>query len=410
MGFQSPWFRVKLESDGKENEKDGKDTVDLTIKHMEAEFPSYDELDSNDFPVAVLDSRELIPEAATDVRFHQERSVNADTFASAFQVNFIRGGLILGMAVSRNVSDGPGINGFLTNWAKASRAVATGSRFQLFDPVDLDRSRLNPTSIPDAARMAELQKEVPILKHRSQSPPAPSADNFVMPEFSPVMWHFPTSRHEKLKALCKPVDGKSWVSTYDCIMGLLHKTVTRAELPLLNLNMSSLSKLMYAVSNRQLLDPSLPEGLLGNAVTPSPTDIRSIQDVIDMDLTQAAALVRGSILEVTPEHIRRLAEWVAGTPDKSSIAVDLDFFLGPDLLGTSWTKMTSYTSHDFEFGLPQAMRWPKCDWDSTIFAYPRGVKDDPEEGFEYCVCLEKGCQERLMMGLELLEFASPRGL
>jgi len=132
--------------------------------------------------------------------------------------------------------------------------------------------------------------------------------------------------------------------------------------------------------------------------------------VLDLSAAEGAAMVRASIKRITNDSIHDLAEWIAGTPDKSWIGMKLNAFLGMDLAGTSWTKMTSYTSHDFGFGLPKAVRFPKPDWEGYVFVYPQRVKDDSDEGFECCVLLEKGCQERLMKDEELLAFAAPRGL
>lgn len=387
-------------------------TVNLTINHIDDEqsmFPSYNELNQKDFPAILLDGPQLIPKAATETQLFRGDNAEKDTFISAFQVNFIKGGIILGVAVHHNVSDGPGCDGFLSTWAENSRALANGTPIPPFDSTNLDRSRLSSNSSPDAARMAELQRKLPAFKHVKE-PPAPPPADFLMPKLIPVMWHFPTSKLEKLKALCKPKDGMSWVSTYDCIMGLLYKTMTRAKIPMLNPDMASESTLMHAVNNRQMLDPPLPGRFLGNAVSLASTDRSSIQSILDMSPAQAAALVRGSITKITPESIHELAEWVAGTPDKSWIGMNLNAFFGMDLAGTSWTKMTSYTSHDFGFGLPQAVRFPKPDWEGYVFVYPRRVKDNPEEGFECCVCLEEECQRRLMADEEILEFASPRGL
>lgn len=387
-------------------------TVNLTINHIDGPkdtFPSYDELNQKDFPAALLDGPQLIPKAATEIQLFRGNNVEKDTFISAFQVNFIKGGVILGVAVHHSVSDGPGCDGFLSTWAEVSRALKHGTSIPPFDSINLDRSRLSPKTIPDAASMEELQRKVPAFKHFKE-PPAPPPVDFVMPKLTPVMWHFPTSKLEKLKALCKPSDGTSWVSTYDCIMGLLYKTMTRAKVPMLNPDMTAESTLMHAVNNRQMFDPPLPERLLGNAVSLASTDHRTIRFVLDMSPAQAAALVRGSIQKITPESIHDLAEWVAGTPDKSWIGMNVNSFFGMDLAGTSWTRMTNYTSHDFGFGLPQAIRFPKPDWEGFVFVYPRRVKDDPEEGIECCVCLEDECQKRLMADEEILEFASPRGL
>jgi len=386
-------------------------TVDLIINHIEDGITTYEELERRDFSASLLDGSKLVPKAATETQLFRGDNTEKDIFISAFQVNFIKGGLILGLAIHHNVSDGPGCDGFLTTWAENSKAVADGTQIPPFNPENLDRSRLSSKNIPDDARMEELQRKLPAFKHIKE-PPAPPPADFVMPEMTQVMWHFPKSKLVKLKALCKSAGGDetNWVSTYDCMMGLLWKTMTRAKVPLLNPDMSSESILMHAVNNRQMLDPPLPDRYLGNAVSLASTHRRTIRDVLDMTAAEGAAMVRASIKRITNDSIHDLADWIAGTPNKSWIGMELNAFLGMDLAGTSWTKMTSYTSHDFGFGLPKAVRFPKPDWEGYVFVYPQRIKDDSDEGFECCVLLEKGCQERLMKDEELLAFAAPRGL
>ena len=385
-------------------------SVSLTVNwndQDEDHFPSYAELDRRDFPATLLDGRKLLPKAVTDVQLFRGDNAEKDTFISAFQVNFIKGGLVLGIAVHHNISDGPGCDGFLSTWAENSRALANGTHPSPFDPLNLDRSRLNSNFVPDAARMEDLEKELPAFKH-VKGAPAPAPAGFVVPELTTIMWHFPKSRLAELKTACKPNDG-SWVSTYDCIMGLLWKTMTKAKIPLLKPDLSTAVTLMHAVNNRQILDPPLPDRFLGNAVSLAVTDRKSIATIIAMTPAEAAQQIRRSIQRIDNASIQDLAEWVAGTPDKSWIGMNLNSFLGMDLAGTSWTKMTSYQSHDFGFGLPKAIRFPKPDWEGYVFVYPQRIKDDPDEGYECCVCLEKGSQDRLMLDKELLDFASPRG-
>lgn len=255
-----------------------------------------------------------------------------------------------------------------------------------------------------------LIEKFPVFKHIKEAP-APSPADFVMPELCPVMYHFPKNSLGKLKQACKPSDPEAWVSTYDCIMALLWKIVTRVRLPMQKPDLSSNMTLVHAVNDRNMLQPSLPERFLGNAVSLARVEPMTVESVLaGNNLPEIASAVRASILRINDQTIHELAGWNAGTENKAWIAMNFNAFLGMNFAGTSWPKVTTYSSQDFGFGLPKAVRFPKSDWEGYVFVYPSRPKDDLNEGIEVCVCLEKGCQERFMEDKELRQFAHPRGL
>jgi hypothetical protein len=392
--------------------------VDLYVK--KAAEPTYAELYKKDFPAAILKCQEILPKSVTEKQLFSPLGDNADadTVISTFQINFIPGGLILAAAIHHNCSDGPGCDGFLTTWAENALAASKGEEFKPIDKAALDRSRLSAAKIPDKARWKELdekmKKHYPILKDAGGPPPAPPAD-FKMPELSVVMWHFPKSSTEKLKASanqCSDSASGSWVSTYDAIMAVVWKTVTRSKIPLLKPDLEQEVILAHAVNTRNKLNPPLPERFLGNAVALPRTTPTKIKDLIAADLPDVARKVRASINSITAEYVSELPEWIAGLKDKRYISINMNSFLGMDLAGTSWQAMHCYQKHDFGLGLAKAVRFPCPAFEGYCFVYPSrvAVKEGAEdEGFEACICLEKSCQERLMKDEELLAYAQPRG-
>lgn len=409
--------------------KKGDSTVGLFVKDASNsgnnDLPSFAYLESNDFPVQLIDGHKVLPKIVTEKQLFSPLGENADddaTIISAFQVTFIEGGLILAAAIHHNCSDGPGCNGFLTTWAENAAAASRGEAFLPVDPANTVRDQLSAPK-PGAERWKTLDGKFPIFKNLGAPPPAPPP-GFQMPNLKVRMWHVPRSSAAELKKACSQEEAaEKWVSTYDCIMALLWKTITRAKLPLLKPDRGNEVILAHAVNTRNLLEPPLPARFLGNAVALPRVSSGSIEQLVaaDDNLPRLAAAVRASIRSITPQYAAELPEWVAGLEDRRYIAIAMDSFLGMDLAGTSWQAMTPYEQHDFGFGLPRALRWPHPQFEGYVFVLPSraGVKKNlaggggvggNDEGVEICVCLEESCHDRLLQDPELLRFAHPRGL
>jgi hypothetical protein len=387
--------------------------VSLYVRDVEETFASFEELQNSDFPAATFKGHILLPKAVTEKQLFSPLGLNQEDnlVIATFQINFIKGGLILGLAIHHNCSDGPGCDGFLTTWAQYSAAVTHGTSFKPLPEGTLDRSRLNAKR-PQAARWKELDQRFPVLKDGGGPPPLPPP-NFKMPELAICMWHFPRTKLEELKNETTTKTGDIWISTYDAIMAILWKTITRSKLELLHPDLDQEVILVHAVNTRKRFDPPLPEKFMGNAVAlPRTEPLRISQLVADDNLPELAQRVRKSIRTITPQYVLELPEWVAGLDDRRWINVNMNSFLGMDLAGTSWQAMNVYERHDFGFGVATAIRFPDPQFEGYVFVYPSraGVKKDAlDEGIEVCICLEKTCHDRLMQDGELLKYAQPRG-
>jgi hypothetical protein len=388
-------------------------SVELSVRDVAESFPSYEELERSDFPAVSFKGHMLLPKAVTEKQLFSPLGDNQDddTIISTFQINFIKGGLILGVAIHHNCSDGPGCDGFLTMWAKNVAAVSKGTPFQTIPDGALDRSRLSARK-PDAARWKQLDQKFPILKDGGGPAPPPPAD-FKMPDLVIRMWHFPKSKTAELKSKAMSQTGVGWISTYDAIMSILWKTITQSKLELLQPDLDKEVILAHGVNTRKIFDPPLPETFMGNAVALARTEPLRISDlIVDNNLPSLAQRVRASIQAITPQYIAELPEWVAGLEDRRWLNINMHSFLGMDLAATSWQAMNVYQQHDFGFGIARAIRFPDPQFEGYVFVYPSraDVKEGAvDEGIEVCVCLEKGCHNRLAQDEELLAYAQPRG-
>ncbi|KAK7541923.1 trichothecene 3-o-acetyltransferase [Phyllosticta citribraziliensis] len=393
--------------------KEKHSTVEFIVNWMEGtedDFPSFEALENKDFPAAMLDGDSLLPLHVTHKAPLTPLGESGDDNNPILvvQANIIRGGLILAVAVHHSCSDGPGMNGFLSQWAENTRCVLTGATPTPFDPVVLDRS---PLTSKDSARKSVVNdvNEAPFSFTVAKTPPAPPQD-FKMPRLSQVMLHFPADRLARLREDANP-PGQSGASSYDAIVAILWRCMTRARVPLLRPERSAESRLLHAVGLRQFMKPPLPARFLGNALAlPTPSmEIGTLLD--DGALPQIASVIRASIQEATSkDSIKKTADWIASVPNKSCITLTTKNFLGLDIAGASWRRMTPYQEHDFGFGFPKALRWPKPMVDGYFFIYPHRPKDDPREGVELNVCLEASCMKRLLADEELAQYAHPRGI
>jgi hypothetical protein len=388
-------------------------SVGLSVQDVAESFPSYEELEKYDFPAATFKGHKLLPKAVTEKQLFSPLGDNQEdeTIISTFQINFIKGGLILGVAIHHSCSDGPGCDGFLTLWAKSSAAVSRGTPFQAIPEGTLDRSRLSAKK-PEVARWKQLDQKYPVLRDGG-GPPSPPPAGFKMPDLAIRIWHFPKSKTEELKSKATSQTGANWISTYDAIMSILWKTITRSKLELLQPDPDKEVILVHAVNTRKAFDPPLPETFMGNAVGLARTEPMKVSDLIaDNNLPELAQKVRASIKTITPQYVAELPEWVAGLEDRRWININMDSFLGMDLAGTSWQAMNVYQQHDFGFGIARAIRFPDPQFEGYVFVYPSraDVKENAvDEGIEVCVCLEKSCHDRLAQDKELLTYAQPRG-
>ncbi|KAF2025143.1 hypothetical protein EK21DRAFT_77094 [Setomelanomma holmii] len=396
-------------------EKRRSSTVSLHIKHMVDgdEFPSYEELERKDFPANLLVGHKLIPESAAKKQLYSPLGANdeADISMATFQLNFIRGGFVLGLAVHHALSDVTGCDGFLTIWAKNSTAAAHGEPFvAVEEPFTLEGSILD-VQRPDLETAKKLENAYPLVKIGSGAAPPPPAD-FQMPAIACEMFHFPRSKAEALKDQVSKELREGWISTYDAFMALLWGRVTLARLPLLQPDLDSDVIFVHAMNTRKCWKPPLPESFLGNGAWGARCEPLLIKEVIAPEnLPRLAKSVRASIQQLTLEHLTGLLQWTANVNDKRYFEFRHRAFMGMDFGGTSWAGMKAYEKHDFGFGCPKALRWPSPQHDGYVFVYPSRASQkaaSEDEGIEVCVCLEQSCMERLLKDELLRSYAQPR--
>lgn len=357
---------------------------------------------------------ELIPVFATRKQLFSPLGNNdeAGIPMATFQLNFIKGGFVLGIAVHHVLSDVTGCDGFLTTWAQNSTAAARGDPFiSVEEPFTLKGSVLD-VQRPTVEEARKLENAYPLIRAGQGPPPPPPAD-FKMPPIACQMFHFPKSKAEALKDRVSREVKEGWISTYDTFLALLWSRATIARLPLLQPDLNSDVILVHAVDTRKYWDPPLPERFLGNGAWGARCQPFPIRDVIAPEnLGQLAMSVRASIKEFTPDYLHGLLQWTANVEDKRYFEFNHHAFMGMDFGASSWAGMKAYEKHDFGFGCPKALRCPSPQYDGFVFVYPSRAAQkmaSEDEGIEVCVCLEQSCMQRLLNDEAFLSYAEPRG-
>lgn len=392
-----------------------------------SDIESFSFLEKHDFPVHLLDASKVLPPNVVGVFPVPGQDLSSEgPPVCAFQVTFIQGGLILALAVSHQVCDGPGCEALFRSWSRNADAVSKGTAGGA-PAAEPERSILRAKGEPASQEeWARLGDKFPTYKARD-GPPAPPPAGFKMPTVKTRVWHVSRSNLRRLKALAgaplpagspyaghDDIGGAGWVSTYDALLALLWRAVVRAKQPLLRPEPTAPSKAVHAVNARGRADPPLPDGYIGVAVTLPQSPCLTVADVVGGTLEAAVPLlartVRAATGQVTPAYVADLGRWALSCRDLRWVELDMHWVLGLDCMAFDWHTNRAYEEHDFGFGLPAALRWPHPQFEGFFFVLPaRTSRGGEDEGYEIMLGLEESCYARFERDEELLRYAEQRG-
>lgn len=385
---------------------------DVTLTNPE--FPSFIQLKSQHFPPLQLDRmlpRLIVPDLASEL--------GEGCPAMVVQLNLIRGGLIMGIAVHHLLVDARGLDVLLERWAAHTRFVFDSSRHPPPSPLqqsDLDSSILLK-SASDAAKNAidYRSRAVASLKYSPGGLAAPRIPLSVMDQH---VWHIPASKLAKLKASAAPSpedDTQQWVSTNDCITALMWQAVTRSRLAAHGIESPYDDTRLIALENS--LDVrgafkgfgGIPQAYAGNVVMFSKAEMPLCQLVRPEAFRAVAVKVREAVEKYRSwATVQRAVEWIAACPRGSDVEMDVEVIGGLDVVTTSWRVLKAYDQANFGFGPLMGLRWAGSVIDGYCFLYPTRPSGTDDEGTEIYLGLEKGCMERLLLDDELGRWAEVR--
>ena len=322
------------------------------------EYKSYEEIARRSFLTDDIDVSRLMPgpEPASTTGAN-ERIRNA----CFIQLNFIPGGIILSLGVNHRVGDAASIGKIALLICECTKACLENRPIPHHE-YNFDRLPF----LPPPTIATSVTKMTPISLSREEGFLVGDTATLVATLSTPIpadqakglTYRITHSDAVRLKGLCKPI-GVGYVSTYDCITGLLFRAIVRARA---TINTSFLqlesNKKWYLTSASDLRHRNLlPTEYFGNGVKCVFTDPLSGSDILGHDgYSLIASKGRHSIQNndgLSFFH-RAVATAEKSLPNESVIYVPVGV---PDSthVVSSWYTVGA-EKWDFGIGRPSAMR------------------------------------------------------
>jgi hypothetical protein len=389
-------------------------TVKLGIRYMEEDesFPSYQTMKDEKFPSGIVTGNrlKLFCEGSEPSKLPMGLRIENGCPLSYFQVNFIRGGLILATAMHHLCADGGSLDGFTVAWAASTKAAAQGSAMPTFN-ASIDRTYFNTTK-PDAEELEAVKQRVKGHKLVEIQPPAASTQSMPPkqpPQIGDQIFHIRKSLLDKLKQECKPTESGAFVSTFDCITACIWQAVTRARIPFHNWDVATTNTSVLTALSVRGKFPAVGLDYFGNAITSALTDPMTVAQLIEPgSLSQAAQTIRQCITAVKEDTLPDILKLREGLKSTHKVRPNANFFFGTDIAVTSLTNIQTFKKYDYGFGLPQAFTTPSWPADGVVALYPTCPWRSVDEGVEVQITLEKSCLERMKKDEEFLKFFEVR--
>ncbi|KAH8900746.1 putative trichothecene 3-O-acetyltransferase [Thozetella sp. PMI_491] len=385
-----------------------REPINLHVHHLDEdlEFPPFERLAAQGFPASFFsDNAEVLtPPGSNLAGFRRDDGCPV----AVFQVNFLKGGVIMTMALHHMCGDAKSIDHTFTLWAESTRAAAAGSPMPTFAP-SFDRTYFNADSAPEGKELESMKSKVrgftfhPIVTDPSSGaltePPPP-------PPIAIVMYHFSAESCAELKRICAPAPESKvkFVSSYDVICALAWRAMTRAKIPYLKPDLeTATTEYAHPIDSRGKFGKVSME-YFGNGFIMLPTQPILISELIgDGGIAKSAELVRLSIQSFDAESIPDLLRVRRGIVGKE----EMRWIWRPEnVIGTSWGGMRAMELYDFGFGLPVSVRLPVPPFEGVVGVLPANMLEGSTGGFDVYVVLESGCQDRLRADPEFAKFCS----
>ncbi|KAH0377668.1 hypothetical protein KCU92_g9111, partial [Aureobasidium melanogenum] len=371
-----PWLsaRVVNECSGSGNSglfrlKPRSEHIDVRVHEAFDVCHTYDELLSAQGPATMLDGGLLAPCKAFPESYEDTDANPAPVLV--FQINLIKGGILLDCAAQHNFIDMSGIE-------QCFNLLAMAMNGQPFPPEaikagNMDRRTLIPLL---SQRKSAFDPRQFIRRLPSEQGPAPSEPD------SPFSWcyfRFTAMKLADLKVLAMAKSGTSTetsVSTNDAVTAFCWKHVTTARLRRRQ-TPHAIAKLCRAVDARKTM--GVPTEYMGDLVTIA-TSCMTFQGLADASLGDIAMTLRRDLNAVNNrEYIRSFATFIADTADKSTIVYGGKFNPDTDIGCSSWARLGLSHVRFGSLGKPALIRRPTFGpLKSDIYFMPQTESGDTD--------------------------------
>ncbi|KAI0469929.1 transferase family-domain-containing protein [Xylariaceae sp. FL0804] len=373
----------------------------LRVRHFDhQEHPSYDELAASSFRPSMLMQDRLIPvEVYNNVI---ERPVIVT------QLSFIRGGAVLAFGYNHVAMDGASGHLALTAICQGTRAFMEGIP-QAQTCFNFSRRSLTPPQqllqIPKEIMAARIE-DYTIIHNASRANAVNAASAATKigttdAAHKALIYKIQACQAQKLKGLCKPMDGLEYISTYDCVVALLWRSLMRVRAQLKPELAEGESRILHAVDLRGRGDPALSMSYIGNAVKQVGTVPLPMTKLLGPGgLSLAASRLRSSVLATTLAVVGEATALGRMTgPSESVMFSPRKGIADGDFMVTSWYFMES-SKYDFGMGAPSSFRPPNAGVPGFAYVLPDFQQQTIPHHYEIFITLPVAEQDSLEQDIE----------
>lgn len=343
-------------------------SAQLVIKDLTNEI-DFADLKAANFAQELLDPNVLLP-------VDQFYFVDSPLDVFKVQANFIKGGLLLSVAVHHFATDASGVSTVVRTLASQCRRAQQPQNGVNGLSEKMETSRLSSQKMDRASFYNWTQPgDISALKAYSLLDKAPPKPAWMTEKDGPVSsetFRVSPSAIKSLKDAASKVqhpeqftNGDStlglepYITTHDAICGLLWRTIiiSRHSNGIVSLDESSNFKM--PVDFRHLLDPPLSQDYIGNAFMQMSATLPVSSLIGPNGLVFAAHSIRRGVSEINKTTARIYVKVIGQAPDPRMMSANIDDITGPQLLLTSWRKFSDVTLDWGEkFGKYEAFRLP----------------------------------------------------
>ncbi|KAI0877509.1 transferase family-domain-containing protein [Hypoxylon argillaceum] len=391
---QIPLLRASIRFDGgKPRKKLSQGSLRFRVRHFNRwEHKSYDELAAASFRPSELDQASLVPVEAYDNA--EEKPVLVT------QLSFIPGGAILALGFNHIASDGVSRDLALTAICRASKAHMQGLPAPRTS-FDFRRSLLaTPRALLQKPRdqLAEYAKDYSIMDAVAVAGAAAAAKagRSANAANKTNIYRIQGAAVDELKRHCKPMGGVEYIATYDCVVGMLWKSLMSARAQVKPQLRDADSRILHAVDLRGRTEAAPSRRYFGNAVKQVGAGPLPMAQLLGPDgLSLAASYLRKSILETSVADVggaTALAQMMG--PSETLVFFPRRGIADQDFMLSSWYFMDT-AEYDFGMGPPAAVRPPDAAIPGFAFLFPDCERRDGSRCYDIYLTLPVAEQEAL---------------
>jgi hypothetical protein len=381
-------------------------TVKFVVKYFTAEdnVPSLSFIEHSHFVSSTLGDLNQFAVGGMSYGERPECLPSASPVLSAYQANFIPGGLAFVTNIHHYCNDIKGWANFAVQLAENCAAIAANAALPPWDPASLDASHFTATDFPSASKI--------------DGPAPPDRHPDLLPHTC-ILLHLPPSNAAALKALATSPDQTTPISTYDAFVAYLWRITTKHRLPLYPSTPLTAPLLIgEAVNIRGPVDPSWvgprqQRNLFWAAVSPhfpSPPTASQIVSEAEAPLSTLASFVRTMTNSITPAAVEAALAMLAPVRDKTCLFTRVNSFPPLSFAVTDWRPagVVAQSAWGAPLGTPRGFRHPFGEVaEGVMLVYP--PRNGEGQGCEFALAVERDMVEGLLADEDLNKYFEFRG-